>query len=682
MKFLSNSSSGNFAHETIFLIDELRHAKIKSPNRNFVNVQNVSIRLDNRSAIFQHPTSRIEFRSCLLGKNPKLHFACGIRQNVWTKLNHSIIFEIFAKTVFHKPVRIFFKELSSNDLAEHGWVDIELDLNQYTHKKVKLIFATSVPSGENTEYCWSVWGDPEIKYEGEPLKKYTNKIKPAHIFFITSDALRQDYLGTYGNRIVKTPACDSLAEDGVLFNQARVQTVSTLGSYASMFLSQTPLTHTITAEWGAIPKGLVSLPEYLSSNGYKTLLVPSELELIDPKAGLINLFNEHIPCYGNPSQDGRITTRLAIEKIERQTKPTFFWIQYFDTHPPVTPPEPYRSMYYSGDPTATVNRYRPEAVRRIKGVEAMQEFDISVPLLKKNQVDEFILAKLDATQASFRGANFSDPDLAIHLKNLGPKAYKNMTNLQFASWLKEQVIKLKSGLVQPELLNWLDEVLPMLQDINDDITIWLDKVIDFRYPLAQYCGAVSYLDSHIGKLLTYLKENNLYDQSLIILTSPHGEIFDEHDIYFHHHTLTESCLRVPLIIKPPKNLNIQTGKKLDGIFDSIDLFPTITDLLGLKPPQNIAGVSRASNVYANLAIAEHDSFALNNSHTMASVTRGNYKFIKVDKDHINSPKWHWHKGDKMLFDLNESPTDTNNLIHQFPDLATQMEKRLDAWLSS
>lgn len=666
--------------ERIFLIDQLRHAKIKAVDKNFVSIQNVSIELDNRSAIFQHPNSRIEFRPILIGKNPKLSFACGIRPKVWSKLQHGIIFEIFIKTTLSKPKRVFLKEISPKDLQQ-GWLNFEIDLIKYTYKRIQLVFSISVPDGEDTEYCWSVWGNPELEYDTKPLRKYINKIKPSHIFFITSDALRQDYLSSYGNQIVQTPACDELANDGVLFKDARVQTVSTIGSYASILLSQTPLTHTVTAEWGAIPKGLGSLPEYLFSNGYKTLLVPSELELIDPKAGLINLFNEHIPCYGNPSQDGKITTRIALEQIGKHTHPTFFWIQYFDTHPPVTPPEPYSSMYYSSDPTAQENRYRPEAISMINGVETLQELQPSLSFLRQGELDEFVIAKLEGTVYSLRGQNFSEPDLAIHIKNIGPTARKNMTQGQFADWLEKQVWQLRNGKVPQELIDWIDEISPFLQEINEDITAWLKNVVDFRYPLAQYSGSVSYFDSHVGNLISYLKEYEIYDQSLIILTSPHGEVLDEHEMYLHHHTLTESCLRVPMIIKPPKKLNIQAGKKINGIFDSIDLFPTVTDLLSLKSPQKIAGFSRTSHIYNGTSISEHDSFALSNSHTMASVTRGNYKFIKVGKDHINSPKWRWRKGDTMLFDLNDFPADTNNLINKFPAIANQMEQSLDDWLN-
>lgn len=669
-------------HKTIYLIDELQYAKTSAPDKNHIGVHNVSIHRDNRSSIFQHPPSQIKFLPFQLGENPKLKFACGIKQKAWLKLKHPIIFKIFLSTTYTKPVCIFHKELTPGKSPEDQiWQEEEIDLSRFSQKKIKLTFSTSVPIKSGTEYCWSVWGNPCIEHECPPVKKSLIRSKPAHVILITADALRPDFLGAYGNQIIQTPNSDHLAKEGVLFNHARAQTVSTLGSHASILSGQSPVTHAITTEWGRFPRTLLSLPKFLNGQGYQSLLVPSELELIDPKAGLGTLFEKTTPCIGNPAQDGTITTRTAIKLLEGQKRKSFLWIQYFDTHPPVTPPEPFRSMYYSGDPVDSSNIYRPDAIKKIRGTETGQELLIALPLLEKGQPEEFVIAKLEATAQAFREQDFSDPDLAIHLKNLGPKSYRNTSREEFASWLEKQVYQLKQGTIPKELLAWLYEILPFILVIDDDITTWLDQVVDFRYPLAQYSSAISYFDSHIGSLFAYLKENDLFDQSTIILTSPHGEILDEHGIYFHHHTLTESCIRIPVIIKPAKHgSQITTNTSIDGVFDSLDLFPTIADLLNLPSPEGLEGKSRYPNLITGSSIPLHDSFTLNNSHTMASITRGNYKLIKVMHDHLNSAEWSWHKGDRVLFDLRDTLLDTVNIINSHVDLAEEMEHSLDRWL--
>jgi hypothetical protein len=126
--------------KTIHLIEELKDAKITAADKNYVGVQNVSIQRDNRSSIFQHPSSRIEFRSVLLGKKPRLRFACGIKQGIWPKLRHGIIFEVSIRTMFGRPRSIFRRELAPGQrIEDQHWLEQEIDLSQYEHRKIKLI---------------------------------------------------------------------------------------------------------------------------------------------------------------------------------------------------------------------------------------------------------------------------------------------------------------------------------------------------------------------------------------------------------------------------------------------------------------------------------------------------------------------------------------------------------------
>ncbi len=666
----------------VYMVDHLPKAKIKAPAANYVGVHRIPIHRDNRTAIFQHPPSQIEFGSIHLGEEPILRFACGIKQTVWKEMRSGIIFEIFVRKSPTRTSRIFKRVLEpSTHAQDRQWVDGEIDLRRFRQQNIVLIFSTSIRPGASAEYCWSAWGEPNISHKLPKPPIRNRPIGMGHVFLITSDALRPDFLGCYGNSTISTPSCDQLAADGIRFSHARAQTASTLGSHASLLLSQNPLVHGVTTEWGSIRPHPNSLPGYMRAHGYRTVLIPSENELMDPRAGIAPLFESQEACLGNPAQDGALTTRIAMNAIDREQAPAFFWIEYFDTHPPVVPPEPYRSMYYSGDPTDAAQLYRPEQVARIRGLESMEEFYWGLPLLEKGRVDSFLYAKLQATVSALRGANASDCDLAIHLRNLGPRARHNMSLDAFTEWLSLQVHQLRQGRTPAELLTWLNGLVPMLGEIEAEIISWLDGVIDFRYPLSQYGSAISYFDSHIGRLCAYLKENGLYDQSTIILASPHGEILDEHDITFAHHTLMELCVRLPMIIKPPAGVPIVgVGRKVDGTFDSIDLFPTITELLGLPHPTGVAGISRWSHCLDGSPIPEHDSFAVNNSGTMSSITRVPYKFMKAARDHTNSLQWQWRAGDKALFDLREAPADTIDRLNDLPQIAREMEHRLDHFL--
>jgi len=103
-----------------------------------------------------------------------------------------------------------------------------------------------------------------------------------------------------------------------------------------------------------------------------------------------------------------------------------------------------------------------------------------------------------------------------------------------------------------------------------------------------YKAEVRYVDENIGKLLDALKQLNLYDESLIIFTSDHGEEFWEHDGFEHGHTLYNELLRVPLIIKLP--LSASKGKISEAV-PTEGIMPTILDIckIGYKSEYLTAG---------------------------------------------------------------------------------------------
>lgn len=98
--------------------------------------------------------------------------------------------------------------------------------------------------------------------------------------------------------------------------------------------------------------------------------------------------------------------------------------------------------------------------------------------------------------------------------------------------------------------------------------------------LSRYQGAVSYVDHNIGKLLDFLEKEKRLKNTLIILTSDHGESLTEHGILFDHHGLYEATTHVPLIIYSPQLFS--QPKRIKGLVQHIDLAPTLCELLNIK----------------------------------------------------------------------------------------------------
>lgn len=109
---------------------------------------------------------------------------------------------------------------------------------------------------------------------------------------------------------------------------------------------------------------------------------------------------------------------------------------------------------------------------------------------------------------------------------------------------------------------------------------------DFNFYVSQYDGEIRYMDEHFGRLIDTLRRLDLYDDSIIIFTSDHGEGMGEHDYYFNHgEYLYSDQIHVPLIIKYGKQLS---GRRTDFV-QHLDLIPTILSMLGIKPDERFRG---------------------------------------------------------------------------------------------
>lgn len=120
----------------------------------------------------------------------------------------------------------------------------------------------------------------------------------------------------------------------------------------------------------------------------------------------------------------------------------------------------------------------------------------------------------------------------------------------------------------------------LLRGKKDGRGNFIDYEKDVRYYLAQYDKGIRYCDEAIGNLFEFLKEKKLYDDSMIILTSDHGEALGENNIYFFHGlTVSLDQIKIPLIIKFPRSF--QTGEVGDFPVSHIDIMPTILNFIDI-----------------------------------------------------------------------------------------------------
>ncbi len=178
---------------------------------------------------------------------------------------------------------------------------------------------------------------------------------------------------------------------------------------------------------------------------------------------------------------------------------------------------------------------------------------------------------------------------------------------------------------------------------------------DLEYIKALYDNGIAYMDHCIGQLFTILKELNLYQNSLIIITSDHGEAFYEHQFMGHGQPLYyEEQVHVPLIIKLPENIQQFTRTVISPV-ELIDIMPFILDIIDINAPEILQG----SSFYKLIEMKEDVKFNQRAVYGLGSqgavfVRQGWWKLINDSGPAGKNLK---------LFNLQTDPLEKNNIAN-------------------
>ena len=160
---------------------------------------------------------------------------------------------------------------------------------------------------------------------------------PRNLLIVTFDTTRADRIGCYGYAPAHTPHLDSLAESGVLFEDALTAVPVTLPSHTTMMTGQYPLRHGVRNNGSyAVSPSSVTLAEVLSDAGYQTGAFVSAF-VLDEQFGISQGFQTYDDDFYN-ERTGPRTTQRALEWLaKKDDRPFFLWVHLFDPHTPWTP---------------------------------------------------------------------------------------------------------------------------------------------------------------------------------------------------------------------------------------------------------------------------------------------------------------------------------------------------------
>jgi choline-sulfatase len=197
---------------------------------------------------------------------------------------------------------------------------------------------------------------PSCKSTGKTDSQRRAELRPLNVVVVTIDTLRPDHLPCYGYQQVETPTLDSLAQRGVLFEQAVAQTPLTPPSHASIFTGQYPTVHHVRNTGGFIlPSSSRPLAKVLQEQGWDTaaFIGSAVLKKIFGFNLGFTVYDDQMPKPGpedefreDPERRAGVVVDRAIQWLNAQSgKPFFLWVHLYDPHLPYDPPGPFRERY-------------------------------------------------------------------------------------------------------------------------------------------------------------------------------------------------------------------------------------------------------------------------------------------------------------------------------------------------
>ena len=193
------------------------------------------------------------------------------------------------------------------------------------------------------------------------------------------------------------------------------------------------------------------------------------------------------------------------------------------------------------------------------------------------------------------------------------------------------------------------------------------------FPGDIYDSGIALTDEGLGKLLAKLSELGLAEDTIVLLTSDHGELLGEHGDAGHVY-LWEENLRIPLLLAAPGTTT--PGQRVSQQVRSIDIVPTLLELVGLEPSQSIDGRSLLPLLQDESAEFPNEawSYASVSNRGVSLRLRNQLKYIFIDS------VWPPFHGAERAFDLRDDPREETDLLagpfDQLGNLRQQMRQTL------
>ena len=389
-----------------------------------------------------------------------------------------------------------------------------------------------------------------------------------NILLVTTDQQKADTLPLYGNRHVRTPSLDALAERGVVVDGHICNSPACSPARAAILTGRYPHTTGVRALHLHLPEGEITLVDALRRAGYETALIGKNHAFADgsivsqTRAGLLALDEwpeslESFPAHAERlADDGRLADR-------RTSFDTWFTADHAGPegaeHAELREFSMQAWLWRSHAAVATTPLPPERCTTGVLGARAA----------------EFVRDRRDADRSWFLWLSFPDP----HNPYQAPEPYASMYDPGEVDVPPRDSLETK-----PERQRIAHRMCGMHAATEDDV----------RAVVAMQYGQVSFLDTALGEVLGALAETGAESETIVVFTTDHGGYVGDHGAMHKSVAFYDALVRLPLVVSWPGTL--PTRRASEGFLEQVDLMPTLLDLAQVPVPPGVQGRSQAAEL--------------------------------------------------------------------------------------
>ena len=197
---------------------------------------------------------------------------------------------------------------------------------------------------------------------------------------------------------------------------------------------------------------------------------------------------------------------------------------------------------------------------------------------------------------------------------------------------------------------------------------------DAEYIIAQYDGAIAYMDACIQNIFATVAALGIEEETLVIVTADHGETLDAHECYFDHHGLYECTLRVPLVLRFPGK--VPAGKRYSDTSQIKDVMPTILELLGIETDIAFDGRSLTPLLRGEARERTSDFYITECTWMRKHGWRTpEWKLIQALEPDVH------FKPEIELYNLIKDPGEERNVAAEEPEIVAMLQARMNTYIA-